>query len=130
MTDPGIPSWFVFDEHGCFDTEATLRNLPPALDRSHSFFREVPDWYEVRAGDIRATWFGIRDLSPEQKAKITPAQLEAMKTAAEGLLMLGEMTLKEGWTEDQSAVLRSLCFWKSLQLMDEIPRVLAEDLEK
>lgn len=126
MTDSGIPSWFVFDEHGCFDTAATLRGLPQPLDRTGAFFSEVPDWYEVRVEDIRATWFGIRSLSDEEKAKLSPSQLEDMKTAAEGLLMLGEMTLKEDWTEDQAAVLRCLCFWKSLQLMDEIPGVLAE----
>lgn len=126
-----LPQFLVYDAKNELDVSATLKNIPDQLDKNLYFFREVPEWFEADADnldELRETLTAIDNMPEEEQKKHSPEEIQKMRYSMERMISCYEMMADPGLSDNQKDVLRSICYWFSLEAMNSIP-LSAEDEE-
>ena len=126
-----LPQFLVYDAKNELDVSATLKNIPDQLDKNLYFFREVPEWFEADADnldELRETLTAIDNMPEEERKKHSPEDIQKMRCAMERMISCYEMMADPELSDNQKDVLRSICYWFSLEAMNSVP-LSAEDEE-
>ena len=126
-----LPQFLVYDAKKELDVSATLKNIPDQLDKNLYFFREVPEWFEAGSDnldELRETLTAIDNMPEEERKKHSPEEIRKMRYSMERMISCYEMMADPGLSDNQKDVLRSICYWFSLEAMNSIP-LSAEDEE-
>ena len=126
-----LPQFLVYDAKNELDVSATLKNIPDQLDKNLYFFREVPEWFEAGSDnldELRETLTAIDNMPEEERKKHSPEEIRKMRYSMERMISCYEMMADPGLSDNQKDVLRSICYWFSLEAMNSIP-LSAEDEE-
>ena len=118
------PQFLVYDEKNELDVSATLKNIPDQLDKNLYFFREVPEWFEAGADnldELRETLTAIDNMPEEERKKHSPEDIQKMRCAMERMISCYEMMADPKLSDNQKDVLRSICYWFSLEAMNSVP---------
>ena len=118
------PQFLVYDEKNELDVSATLKNIPAHLDKTITFFREVPEWFEAgtdNLDELRCVREAINNMPEEERTKHTPEEIQKMRHAVERLVACNEMMADPGLNDEQKEVLRCICYWFSLEAMNSVP---------
>ena len=118
------PQFLVYDEKNELDVSATLKNIPAHLDKTITFFREVPEWFEAgtdNLDELRCVQEAINNMPEEERTKHTPEEIQNMRHAVERLIACNEMMADPELSDDQKEVLRCICYWFSLEAMNSVP---------
>lgn len=117
-----FPEYFVYQEQGNINIEKSLYALPENPDKSSSFFREVPEWFEIGSKEELLEIISNIDNMPEQERKrISEEDFKTMHLAFERLLLCQNISSQKDLTPVQKEFIRCLCYWESLVAMDSIP---------
>lgn len=126
-----LPQFLVYDAKNELDVSATLKNIPDQLDKNLYFFREVPEWFEAGSDnldELRETLTAIDNMPEEERKKHSPEDIQKMRCAMERMISCYEMMADPELSDNQKDVLRSICYWFSLEAMNSVP-LSAEDEE-
>ena len=126
-----LPQFLVYDAKNELDVSATLKNIPDQLDKNLYFFREVPEWFEADADnldELRETLAAIDNMPEEERKKHSPEEIRKMRYSMERMISCYEMMAEPGLSDNQKDVLRSICYWFSLEAMNSVPLSDEEDL--
>lgn len=118
------PQFLIYDEKNELDVSATLKNIPAHLDKTITFFREVPEWFEAgtdNLDELRGVLEAINNMPEEERTKYTPEEIQKMRHAVERLIACNEMMADPELSDDQKKVLRCICYWFSLEAMNSVP---------
>ena len=118
------PQFLVYDEKNELDVSATLKNIPAHLDKTITFFREVPEWFEAgtdNLDELHGVLEAINKMPEEERTKHTPEEIQKMRHAMERLIACNEMMADPELSDDQKEVLRCICYWFSLEAMNSVP---------
>ena len=119
-----LPQFLVYDAKNELDVSATLKNIPDQLDKNLYFFREVPEWFEADADnldELRETLTAIDNMPEEERTKHTPEEIQKMRSSMERMISCYEMMADPELSDNQKEVLRSICYWFSLEAMNSVP---------
>ena len=119
-----LPQFLVYDAKNELDVSATLKNIPDQLDKNLYFFREVPEWFEADADnldELRETLTAIDNMPEEERTKHTPEEIKKMRSSMERMISCYEMMADPELSDNQKEVLRSICYWFSLEAMNSVP---------
>ena len=119
-----LPQFLVYDAKNELDVSATLKNIPDQLDKNLYFFREVPEWFEADADnldELRETLTAIDNMPEEERKKHSPEEIQKMRYSMERMISCYEMMAEPGLSDNQKDVLRSICYWFSLEAMNSVP---------
>lgn len=119
-----LPQFLVYDAKNELDVSATLKNIPDQLDKNLYFFREVPEWFEADADnldELRETLAAIDNMPEEERKKHSPEEIRKMRYSMERMISCYEMMAEPGLSDNQKDVLRSICYWFSLEAMNSVP---------
>ena len=119
-----LPQFLVYDAKNELDVSATLKNIPDQLDKNLYFFREVPEWFEADADnldELRETLTAIDNMPEEERKKHSPEEIQKMRSSMERMISCYEMMAEPGLSDNQKDVLRSICYWFSLEAMNSVP---------
>lgn len=119
-----LPQFLVYDAKNELDVSATLKNIPDQLDKNLYFFREVPEWFEADADnldELRETLAAIDNMPEEERKKHSPEEIQKMRYSMERMISCYEMMAEPGLSDNQKDVLRSICYWFSLEAMNSVP---------
>ena len=126
-----LPQFLVYDAKNELDVSATLKNIPDQLDKNLYFFREVPEWFEAGSDnldELRETLTAIDNMPEEERKKHSPEEIRKMRYSMERMISCYEMMADPELSDNQKDVLRSICYWFSLEAMNSVP-LSAEDEE-
>ena len=125
-----FPEYFVYQEQGNINIEKTLDALPENPDKSSSFFREVPEWFEIGSKDELMEIINNIDNMPEQdKKRLSEEDIKTMHLAFERLLLCQSISSQKDLTPAQKEFMRCLCYWESLAAMNSIPLSPEEEVD-
>ena len=119
-----LPQFLVYDAKNELNVSATLKNIPAHLDKTITFFREVPEWFEAgtdNLDELRCVREAINNMPEEERTKHTPEEIQKMQHAVERLVACNEMMADPELSDDQKEVLRCICYWFSLEAMNSVP---------
>ena len=119
-----LPQFLVYDAKNELDVSATLKNIPDQLDKNLYFFREVPEWFEADADnldELRETLTAIDNMPEEERKKHSPEEIRKMRYSMERMISCYEIMAEPGLSDNQKDVLRSICYWFSLEAMNSVP---------
>ena len=119
-----LPQFLVYDAKNELNVSATLKNIPAHLDKTITFFREVPEWFEAgtdNLDELRCVREAINNMPEEERTKHTPEEIQKMRHAVERLVACNEMMADPGLNDEQKEVLRCICYWFSLEAMNSVP---------
>ena len=119
-----LPQFLVYDAKNELDVSATLKNIPDQLDKNLYFFREVPEWFEADADnldELRETLTAIDNMPEEERKKHSPEEIQKMRYSMERMISCYEMMADPELSDNQKEVLRSICYWFSLEAMNSVP---------
>ncbi|MBO7327685.1 MAG: hypothetical protein J6W00_02815 [Lentisphaeria bacterium] len=126
------PQFLVYDAKNELNVSATLKNIPDHLDKTLSFFREVPEWFEAgtdNLDELHGVLEAINNMPEEERKKYSLEDIQKMRHAMERLIACNEMMADPCLNDDQKEVLRCICYWLSLEAMETIPLTPEEEEE-
>lgn len=118
------PQFLVYDAKNELDVPATLKNIPAHLDKTITFFREVPEWFEAgtdNLDELRGVLEAINNMPEEERKKHSSEEIQKMQHAVKRLVACNEMMADPGLNDEQKEVLRCICYWFSLEAMNSVP---------
>ena len=118
------PKFLVFNADNELDVAATLNNVPEVLDKTQSFFRNVPEWFAAGADVLegyRELWEEINNIPAAELKKYTAEEIQKMYSAMQYFIECNEMMLTPGLNDNQKEVLRCICYWICLKTIAAFP---------
>lgn len=124
------PQFLVYNAKNELDVSATLKNIPVHLDKTITFFREVPEWFEAgtdNLDELRSVLEAINNMPEEERTKHTPEEIQKMRSSMERMISCYEMMADPELSDNQKEVLRCICYWFSLEAMNSVPLSAEEE---
>ena len=84
----------------------------------------MPEWFEAgtdNLDELHGVLEAINNMPEEERTKHTPEEIQKMRHAVERLIACNEMMADPGLSDNQKDVLRSICYWFSLEAMNSVP---------
>ena len=122
MNKNDVPDWFVYDTQGDLDVEATLAAAPPEWEADFPVSARVPEWFEVcPPEEIDALLREFDEAPAADLEKYTPEQIAQVRENLKKLSEYYAVYRREGLPAGRKALMRCLCYWLSVMVMNEIP---------